>query len=113
MSSTISLRSPYPKSDLIKGIRWISEPIKYPGSHGDLWTTTWADDDQLYTASDDTFGINGSVGDKKLTGQGGGNMAVHRVEGMPPKHAITTVNSMQEYGSFIYRDGMDTWKAMA
>ncbi len=27
--------SPYPKSTLIKGIRWLTEPIRYPGSHGD------------------------------------------------------------------------------
>ena len=26
---------PYPRSERIRGIRWLSEPIRYPGSHGD------------------------------------------------------------------------------
>lgn len=110
--SADALVSPYPQSDVIKGIRWLTEPLKYPGSHGDLWTCTWADDGHLYTASDDTFGINHSVGDKSLGGIGGANLAFHRIEGLPPDHAITTVNAMQEYGGFGYRDALDSWKAM-
>lgn len=32
--------------------------IRYPESHGDNWSSTWADDDLLYSVSDDTRGFD-------------------------------------------------------
>jgi len=46
---------PYPKSDLIKGIRWLTEPVK-SGWSGDTWSCTWAKDGNIYTVGDDTTG---------------------------------------------------------
>ena len=37
-------RSPYPKSNAIHGIKWLTGPLKYPECSGDTWSTTWADD---------------------------------------------------------------------
>ena len=51
---------PYPRSKLIKGIRWLTEPILYPNSHGDTWSCTWADDDHIYSTADDCTGIDKS-----------------------------------------------------
>jgi hypothetical protein len=81
------------------------EPIRYPKSHGDLWTATWADDDALYVASDDTRGFNDSCNS---------NLAIHRIVGVnPPDLSAQTVNPMGEYGSIGERLEIDNgmWKA--
>lgn len=96
------MQIPYPKSDLIKGIRWLTEPILYPESHGDVWSCAWADDGEVYTVSDDTQGIAQSCNS---------NLAVHRVTGTPPDHKMVTVNPMADYGKMCGVDGFDTWKA--
>ena len=101
--------NPYPQSELIKGIRWLSEPLKYPNSHGDVWTCTWADDGHLYSMSDDTTGINGACNIPGMA-YSGSNLAVHRIEGNPPNHQATTINVMSEYGTAGYHDRMDSWK---
>jgi len=78
--------NPYRKSNVIKGIRWLGEPI-HDVNKGDTWGSTWADDDNVYTAGDDTSG----------TGKVGWNLSIYKVEGMPPKLAVTRVNAMEEY----------------
>jgi len=42
MNAPVS-KSPYPPSTCIKGPRWLTEPIRYPGIHGDTWSCTWGD----------------------------------------------------------------------
>lgn len=32
----------------------LDKPIRYPNCTGDVWTTAWADDANLYSVSDDT-----------------------------------------------------------
>lgn len=93
---------PYPPSETIRGIRWLTEPLLYPHSHGDVWSCTWADDGTVYTASDDTHGI-GEACDS--------NLAIHRIAGAPPAQTVATVNPMADYGHLGQRDGQDTWKA--
>ncbi len=61
MSLTIPL-NPYLKSELIHGIRCLTDPIKYPNNGGDVWDSTWADDGHIYRMSDDTTGIDGIDG---------------------------------------------------
>src|ERR1035438_7807569 len=79
------------------------KPIRLPGSHGDTWTTTWADDDELYTAADDTFGFNNSSD---------GNLAVHRLSGTPPDLRGATINTMAEFGKECEKKGDGAvWKA--
>jgi hypothetical protein len=94
--------SPYPRSTRITGIRWLTEPIRYPGSHGDTWSCTWADDGRIYSTGDDCRGINQS---------NNSNLALFRVEGMPPDHAVALVNPMDAYGHMQFHDRADSWKA--
>ncbi len=77
---------PYPKSKVIKGIRWLGEPL-HDRNYGDTWGSTWSDDDFVYSVGDDTSG----------TGTVGWNLSVYKVAGMPPQHVVTRVNEMQEY----------------
>jgi hypothetical protein len=67
-----------------------------------VWSCTWADDGAVYTASDDTHGIANSCNS---------NLAVHRIDGTPPNHTVTTINPMTDYGTPGQREGADTWKA--
>jgi hypothetical protein len=70
----------------------IGAPVRVPGSHGDLWTTAWADDGLLYTASDDSTGFGEAVSS---------NLAISRLEGDDPLALRgTTINPMTEYGSW-------------
>ncbi len=94
--------SPYPRSKLIKGIRWLTEPIRYPGSNGDAWSCTWADDGHIYSTADDCTGIENS---------NNSNLALFRIEGESPTHRINLVNPMDPYGGICYHDRSDTWKA--
>jgi hypothetical protein len=70
----------------------IGEPVRIEGSHGDLWTTAWADDGVLYTASDDTQGFDRACSS---------NLAISRLDGDDPLALRgTTINAMPEYGSW-------------
>jgi hypothetical protein len=93
---------PYPKSDCIKGLRWLTKPILYPDSHGDVWSGTWADDNEIYAASDDTYGIGRATNS---------NLAMNKISGMPPNHSAVTINPMRDYGRAGWQEGRDTWKA--
>ena len=93
--------SPYPRSNIIKGIRWITEPLRYAGSNGDAWSCIWADDGHLYSTADDCTGIEES---------NNSNLALFRVEGMPPSHKVSLVNPMDAYGGACYHDHNDSWK---
>jgi hypothetical protein len=83
----------------------LGEAIRYPQSHGDVWTTTWADDGALHSVSDDTWGFDRACRS---------NLAVHRVTGdLPPDIRGETINCMGEFGGLAEflpeDDGM--WKA--
>ena len=77
---------PYQKSKVIKGTRWLSEPF-HDKNAGDVWSSTWSDDDNLYAVADDT----------SATGNIAWNLSVYKVEGMPPRQVVTRVNEMREY----------------
>jgi hypothetical protein len=74
-------------------------------SHGDLWSTAWADDGALYSASDDTHGFDNVCNS---------NLAVNRITGdTPPNLQGKTINCMEAYGGsseFLPADG-GMWKA--
>src|SRR5215472_11064411 len=82
----------------------IGEAIRFPNCSGDVWTTTWADDDNLYSVTDDTTGF-----DKACNS----NLAVHRIMGgPPPKIQGLTVNPMTEFGKESELKGdQASWKA--
>ena len=92
----------YPPSDVIHGIRYLSEPLLYPKSHGDVWSCTWAEDDLLYSVADDTHGVADACDS---------NLAMHVLKGCPPSHCLETINPMSDYGSLQFHDGFDSWKA--
>ena len=79
------MEAPYPKSKIVRGVRWLSEPLLYPESHGDVWAATWADDGHVYAAADDTSGVDHACSS---------NIAIHRVTGNPPGHTLATINAM-------------------
>jgi hypothetical protein len=83
----------------------LGRPIRYSGSHGDLWTATWADDNMVYAASDDTTGIH-----KRANS----NLALNSFSGqMPPDLEGVTVNAMPQFGHWgeIRREDGAMWKA--
>lgn len=82
----------------------IGDGIRLPNCSGDVWTTTWADDDHLYSVTDDTTGFNKACNS---------NLAVHRIMGGPPPNIQgETVNAMAEFGKAaeLKEDGA-SWKA--
>jgi len=83
----------------------LGEPVQCPKSSGDLWTATWADEGDLYVASDDTSAFDGACSS---------NLAISRVMGDVPAdlHGIT-INCMKEYGggSETRREDGGMWKA--
>jgi len=83
----------------------LGKAVRYPESHGDLWTATWADDDAVYVASDDTQGF-----DKGCSS----NLAVNRIDGrMPPEIHGVTVNPMKPFGGWgeLRKEDGAMWKA--
>jgi hypothetical protein len=76
----------------------------YSESVGDTWDPTWADDDQLYAASNDTSGWNEACSS---------NVAFNRMTGDDFLNLNgATVNGMSESGGWGAGDGPDgrTWK---
>jgi len=82
----------------------IGDSIRVADCGGDVWTTTWADDDNLYCATDDTSGFNHACDS---------NLAVQRVSGGPPPNLRgETVNAMREFGKAgELKEDRASWKA--
>lgn len=96
------IHPPYPHSDVIKGIRWLTDLQVHLPSNGDVWSCAWADDDLIYSAADDCMGINKS---------NFSNLAIFKIPGTPADPAIELVNPMHLYGGMGYHDGFASWKA--
>jgi hypothetical protein len=95
--------SPRAEGRPLRGVR-VGTPAPILDSHGDTWVATWADDDNLYSPSDDTYGF------RKATDA---NIAFNRLSGNNPlKLSGETVNPMVEYGKSTV-EGPDgcTWKS--
>lgn len=70
----------------------LGEAIRYPESHGDNWFSTWADDDLLYSVSDDTRGFDRACSS---------NLALHTIAGTaPPELHGATLNPMSQFGGW-------------
>ena len=70
--------APYPRSQVIEGVRWApAAEIRRRAAGSDNWPLTWADDDALYTAYGDGNGFEPFV-PKKLS------IGFARVTGLPP-----------------------------
>ncbi len=88
-------------SKLIKGMKYLTEPSFYPGSCGDIWCWTWADDDNIYL-----FGGDESTIDKKI------GLPI-KVEGIPPRHKCIALGSRLSAGNFppkrSFLENTDYW----
>jgi hypothetical protein len=82
----------------------MGKSIHFPNSWGDVWTTTWADDDNLYSVTDDSKGFNNACDS---------NLAMNRITGGPPPSIEgATINPMSEYGKRgEFKEDGATWKA--
>jgi hypothetical protein len=82
----------------------VGTPVKFAGNSGDTWIAAWADDDNLYSPSDDSSGFQAGRGS---------NVAFNRLSGADPLRLTgATVNSMADYGA-EGQEGPDgcTWKS--
>jgi hypothetical protein len=68
---------PYPPSSVIKDVIWDLTSLRREAPGSDLWPTTWADDNHLYTSWGDGGGFGGT--NKK----GRVSLGVARIEGHP------------------------------
>ncbi len=90
-------------SQPVRSVR-VGNPVGVLDNIGDTWVGAWADDGNLYSPSNDTFGF-GNVCDS--------NLAFNRIDGNDPLSVTgTTVNTMADYGrsSFLEADGCN-WKS--
>jgi hypothetical protein len=68
----------------------IGNAVRRANCSADVWTTTWAEDDNLYSVGDDTTGFNKACDS---------DLAVHRISGGRPLNIVgETVNPMKEFG---------------
>jgi len=85
----------------------IGPGAKHASTHGDIWPMTWADDDAIYSAANDTEGCPPVL--YKATGR---NIIITKVIGTPPDHAVHTLNPMEQFGCANEYDGdLGSWKA--
>ena len=82
----------------------LEKPVPIPDNSGDTWVAAWAEDDNLYSPSNDTRGFHKA---------GSSNIAFNRLTGDDPlKLTGTTVNTLAEYGK-LAEEGADgrNWKS--
>jgi hypothetical protein len=82
----------------------VGNPVPLGDNQGDTWVAAWADDDTLYSPSDDTSGFHKAAN---------ANVAFNRISGGDPMHLSgVTVNPLQDYGKEGQK-GPDhcTWKS--
>jgi hypothetical protein len=83
----------------------LGERVPLRSSNGDVWTSTWADDDNLYAASDDSKGFNNACNN---------NLVVSRISGSsPPDLTGNSVNCMAAFGkgAELRKEDGASWKA--
>lgn len=103
-------------SKKITGVK-LSEPKVWRNTYGDVWETIWAEDDNLYTVSDDTFGIAYEEF-PDFSKNPGANFSVNMFCGDSLDNLKgKTINHMLEYGGGCAKvpDGCSDgccWKAM-
>lgn len=110
---------PYPSSETITGVRWLTEPIMNTSFHGDVWSCAWADNDNLYAVADDTWGgarpfpnMNDETPDDSWGAEfSGSNLAIYQIDGTPQHTTLHLLNKMQPYGHATWREARATWKA--
>ena len=77
----------------------VAQGQKIPGTHGDIWPMTWADDDAIYSAASDTKGCPQGLFQK------GRNIAIVKISGNADSPTITTLNPMEQFGEALSYEG--------
>ena len=81
---------------------------KTPGTNGDIWPVTWADDDVMYTTCSDTDCMGTVTYDETVVGQ---NVALCRLTGTPEKPSLEPFNDMPQLGlGGLYHGHKGAWK---
>ncbi len=75
--SRLAVNPPYPSSPVIEGITWDFANVVRLAAGSDLWPTTWADDDNIYTSWGDGGGFSGTNSDGRVS------LGFARIEGQP------------------------------
>jgi hypothetical protein len=91
------------QSHRLRSVR-VGTSVPVEDNSGDTWVAAWADDDNLYSPSNDTTGFHKAAS---------ANVAFNRISGDDPSHLSgITVNPMQAYGE-AGKKGPDgcTWKS--
>lgn len=106
-ASGLGFANPWPVNDRKPRIAsaTLGKAIRYPNSHGDLWSATWSGDDMVYAASDDTTGINKAANS---------NLALNRFSGrIAPDIQGVTVDAMTQFGHWgeVRKEDGAMWKA--
>jgi len=111
LSSSLKLRATSLFPAILSGVQsrrlhivGIGTPLPVADNSGDTWVAAWADDDNLYSPSNDTGGFHKGPS---------ANIAFNRIAGSDPLHLSgITVNPMQDYGG-EGKKGPDgcTWKS--
>ena len=103
-NSNLHMERPAPaRSRPLRAVE-VGEAVPLPDNGGDTWVAAWADDDNLYSPSDDTGGFHHAAD---------ANIAFNRITGSDPrKLSGSTVNPMVNYGKGG-EEGPDgcTWKS--
>lgn len=102
------------RSKHVRGIRWLTEQVKFPNFDGDTWSPAWTDRDELISSTDDSLGHivpneNGMHEKHEINS----NLAIYRITGNPASanYGLTLVNPMSDYGSRGEHAGLASWKA--
>lgn len=113
------IQPPYQSSDRFTSLKWLSKPIMNTSYYGDVWSTAWADNGNLYAVADDTWGganpfpnMHDNTPDDTWGAEfSGSNLAIYRIDGTPQNNTIHLLNKMQPYGHATWREERATWKA--
>ena len=86
---------PYPRSNHIRGLEYIDQPSKYPGTNSDVHNWTWGADDAIWVVDQDgkNFGLKYNYADGTWTWS-----ELLRVTGVPPNHRVEFVYGFERLG---------------
>ncbi len=91
----IDRKPPYARSTVIRGLEYLDEPSKYPGSASDVHNWTWGADGAILVVDQDgkNFGRKYDYADGTWTWS-----ELLRVTGIPPNHKVEVVYGFEKTG---------------
>jgi hypothetical protein len=120
----LAATSPYPPSQVITGISWNYSSHKQAAPGSDLWPTTWASDNHIYTGWGDGGGFGGTnnlgrvtLGAARIEGTANALNATNTFGGVNPEAPATFEGKplamiALDDGIYMLVAKQDTWDAM-